>query len=107
MKRTFTINGKEYEAVKFGINTICDMEEIGVSITDLKGKNFAALRAYLALCMKKRKDVAGDELESHVINGGSLEELGEIMGKEVEESGFFQALSEESEKNTPSEKKKE
>ena len=93
MNRLFTINGRQYKAATVDFNFICDLEDMGISIADFKSKPVAIARAYFALCANASKDVAGAELQSHMINGGKLEELYEVLGKQIEESDFFRALN--------------
>ena len=40
---------------------------------------------------------AGKELEEHVKSGGSLEDIANVMGEMIEESGFFRALNKDEE----------
>lgn len=90
---TFTINGKRYNAPKFDFNTVCDIEESGISLAQAKNKPTALLRVYFALALDGDKERAGKELEQHLINGGSFEELTDAMTKEMNESDFFRAAS--------------
>ena len=109
MNRLFIINGRQYKAAAVDFNFICDLEDMGISIADFKSKPMAIARAYFALCANTSKDVAGVELQSHMINGGKLDELYEVLGKQIEESDFFRALNktEEQEVTTETTKAKE
>lgn len=93
MKRFFVINGKQYKAAAVDFNFVCDLEDMGISLADFKSKPMAIARAYFALCANASKDVAGVELQSHMVNGGKLDELYEVLGKQIEESDFFRALN--------------
>lgn len=106
--KTFTINGKKYKSAEVDFNFICDLEDMGISISDLRSKPLAVARAYFALCAGTDKDVAGAEIQAHMINGGALEELYDVLGKAIEESDFFRALNktEETEIATSTNKKK-
>lgn len=109
MNRLFTINGRQYKAAAVDFNFICDLEDMGISIADFKSKPMAIARAYFALCANASKEVAGAELQAHMLKGGKLEELYDVLSKQIEESDFFRALNtaEEQEitENTPKEKK--
>lgn len=98
MANTFTINGKKYTAKPFDFNLVCDLEESGVPISDMKKKPTATARAYFALCYDGDKDDAGTEIEQHMIAGGTLTELMQCMMKEMNASDFFQALSQNKKK---------
>ena len=105
--KTFTINNKVITAKEFDLNMVCDLEEAGVSLDDKKMK-FSFIRAYLAMCANITTEKAGKELEEHVKNGGSLEDIANVIGEMIEESGFFRALSkdEEQEVAEPEKQKK-
>jgi hypothetical protein len=92
MAKTFTVNGKEYKAKEFDFNTVCDLEDMGVSIEDMAEKPTASIRAYFASCTGKGKSFAGKEMEQHFINGGSFDEIASAMNEEMEKSDFFRAL---------------
>lgn len=93
----FTINGKTYIAKPFDFNTVCDLEECGVPIAEMKKKPTATARAYFSLCFDGEKDDAGAEIEQHMINGGTLNELIQAMLTEMNNSDFFQAISKRTE----------
>ena len=101
----FTINGKEYEGAKYNYNTSCAFEEMGVSIADFAKKPQSIMRAYLAISGKIELEEAGDEIEQHVINGGDLNGITEVLAKEMQESGFFKSLQEMAKEESPKRKK--
>lgn len=93
MTRTFTINGKLYQAREITFNTICDLEDAGVSLTEIEQKPISTVRSYFAICLGGNKEVAGQEIERHIINGGSLDEIMTAFREELADSDFFQALT--------------
>lgn len=93
MKKTFKINGKDYEAKAFDFNLVCDLEDMGVSIQEMNKKPMATARAYFALCNGMGKEIAGKELESHLISGGNFDEIIKVMLEEMEKSDFFRSLT--------------
>lgn len=101
----FTINGVVYNAPKFDFNTVCDFEEAGISLTEARQKPTSMIRAYFALLFDNDKNAAGQELEKHMIAGGTFEELTNAMIKEMNESDFFRALTKRTETETQSAKK--
>jgi len=105
--RTFTINGKRYNAKPFDFNLVCNLEDNGVSLTQMKEKPMSMVRAYFAECAGGDKDVAGAEIQAHVIAGGNLNGLYEVMGAEMNESDFFQALNKKEEQTSQESEKKE
>ncbi len=101
MSRFFTINEKRYQAKPFDFNTVCDLEDNGVSLQDMSKKPMSMARAYFALCLNGDKEKAGKEIQEHVMNGGDFNELYTAMGEELNESDFFQALNKKQDEETP------
>lgn len=98
--KTFKINEKEYVAKPFDFNLICDLEDMGVSLQDAGRKPMVMIRAYFALCSGGNAEFAGKEMEQHLINGGSFDEISNLMSDELEKSDFFRSLSKTTEKKT-------
>lgn len=92
MNKSFTVNGVTYVAKDFSFNTICDLEEMGVALSDFSSKPMSVVRAYLAVCADKDFEFAGSEIQKHVIAGGTFEDMMKIMADKMDESDFFQAL---------------
>lgn len=106
--RTFVINNQTYKAKEFDFNLVCDLEDMGISMNDANNKPMSLTRAYFALCTGQGKEYAGKEMEQHLINGGSFDDLTDAMSKEMEESDFFRNLNKSKEKeNTTDSSKKE
>lgn len=106
--KQFTINGITYTAKPFDFNLICDLEEMSnAPITELQKKPISMARTYLAICMGASREEAGSELEQHIIGGGDVTELVEAMNDEIEDSGFFQAMTARNKKSTKRTKKSE
>ena len=97
---TFTLNDKQYEAKEFDFNFICDLEEMGLSIADAPKKPMALARIYIGFCMGEDKNTAGMEIEQHIINGGSFDEVMKLMNGRIDDSDFFRALDQKKEKKT-------
>lgn len=91
--KTFVINEREYVAKPFDFNTICDLEDMGVSLEEAQTKPMSMVRAYFAICTGRGKDYAGKELEAHIINGGAFEDVILAMSHEMENSDFFRNLN--------------
>ena len=93
MNRLFTINGKQYKAIPFDFNLACDLSEIGISMQLMVSQPMVAVRGYFACVLGGNKELAGKELGEHVINGGTFDDLMEVISEEMEKSDFFQALA--------------
>lgn len=103
--RMFVVNGKEYKARAFDFNTVCDLEDMGVSMEEMDNKPLSMIRAYFQLCAGTGKVEAGKLLEAHMINGGKMEDIVKAMSDEMEASDFFQALKTKAEADTPDSQK--
>ena len=106
MDRFFVINGKRYKAKPFDFNLVCDLEENGVSLAEMQKKPMSMVRAYVALCYNGNREDAGKEIQAHVINGGNFNDVYTVMGDEMNESDFFQALSKKTDEEAPAVEKK-
>ena len=101
MSRFFTINDKRYQAKPFDFNTVCDLEDNGVSLAEMTKKPMSMARAYFALCFNGDKEKAGIEIQEHVKKGGNFNDLYTVMGEEMNESDFFRALNQKEEQEAP------
>ena len=93
----FTVNGKEYKTPVLDFNAVCAMEDAGVSLSEVGRKQFSALRAFFTL-VTGDASYAGEEMQKHIMEGGTFNELSKEFGKAIEDSGFFQALKANREK---------
>lgn len=98
--KKFTINGKEYKSKPFDFNMVCDLEDMGIEVDKMRSKQTSAIRAYFAICSEKGKEFAGKEIEQHIINGGKLEDIANVISEELEKSDFFRTLQETEKKET-------
>ena len=104
MKTYFTVNNRRYEAKEFDFNLICDLQDMGVNmldIRDIRKSSLLTVRSYVALCMDADPELAGAEINQHVINGGDISEIMDTFQKMMNESSFFQALGKDEEEETP------
>lgn len=101
----FTVNKRSYEAREIDFNFICDLQEAGIGLDEIQRKILPATRVYVAYCMGTAVEIAGNEINSHVINGGDLTELINVFTEKASESGFFRALESGSEVETETPKR--
>ena len=100
MVNRFTVNGVTYTAKPFDFELLCDLESFGVSISDANHKGMSFIRGYFALCADIDKEEAAKQIQAHLINGGSLEDISDVMTKEMNDSDFFRAISKKDEAGT-------
>lgn len=97
MERLITVNGKTFKAAEFTFNTICQLESMGLSLDNISSMPMSMIRGYIAISAKITAEQAGQEMEQHIINGGNFEDVGAVMSAQIEDSGFFQTLSQKTE----------
>ena len=93
MTKIFTVNGKTYHAKEFDFNFLCDLEDQNLSLEDIDKKPMSLIRSYLAFSANITKEKAGLEIEKHLENGGKFNDIVEIMGQQMQDSGFFRSLN--------------
>ena len=98
--KTFTLNGNSYPAKDMGVNMICDLEDMGISLGEMQDKSFSFIRAYVSMCMSVSLEKAGREIELHLMNKGKLEDVMDVIKSAMEESDFFRALQAEKDEKT-------
>ena len=93
MTKVFTVNNKTYKAKEFDFNFLCDLEDQNLSLEDIDKKPMSLIRSYLAFSANITKEQAGVEIEKHLENGGKFNDIVEIMGQQMQDSGFFRSLN--------------
>ena len=102
--KTVKINGNNYPILTLDVNMLCDLEDMGISISEIKGKSMSFIRAYVAKCIGEDAETAGKELNQHFVNGGKMEDIMNVIKEVIDESGFFQALGKGQETETTADK---
>lgn len=100
MVNRFTVNNVTYTAKPFDFGMICDLETMGVSLSDADKKGMSFIRGYFAVCADMDKEDAALEIQNHLVNGGSLDDISNAMAKEMNESDFFRAIAKKHETGT-------
>lgn len=60
---------------------------------DMQRKPMSMVRAYLSICLNTSLEVAGKEMEEHIVSGGDFEEIMKVITDEMNDSDFFQNLN--------------
>lgn len=105
-KETITVNNRSYRAKELDFNFLCNLSEAGIEIQDVDKKIIPTLRVYVAYCMGVNDDIAGDEINNHIINGGKFEDLADVFSEKAESSDFFRAINKTTEKKSTATSKK-
>lgn len=87
------INGKEYEEKEFDFAALAKLEECGCSFEDLVEieKPMALVIGLVAWILDCKKKKAIKEINEHIMNGGSLAKLYNIIDS-AKDSDFLKAL---------------
>lgn len=101
MAKKFKLNGKEIIAKPFSVNVMCDFEESGISIDKMQTMHISFIRAYLSVCLGCSVEQAGDELENHLLADGTLDDIMEVVGEMMKQSGFFRQASQTTTESNP------
>ena len=83
------VNGKSYPNKEITFNDFCTFEERGIDLQTMEKKPLSFLRVYISLCMNTNEVEAGKEIDAHIANGGSIEDLLQALSDAIENSGFF------------------
>lgn len=86
----YKINGKNYESKKFDFSALVKLEECGVTMNDFKKvtKPLTLIVAVCAWIMDCDKETAIEEVNAHIENGGTLEDLTKVL-ETIKDSDFF------------------
>ena len=103
--KKITINSKDYNIDKvIDFNGICELEDLGLDLSNLKKTKMSSIRALLAYVGGMDTDTAGAEIMEHLKKGGSFEDFTPLINSLVE-SDFFQATRQpNTEEETPTSK---
>lgn len=86
----FTLNGKVVYTKELDFAYLVELDKRGIEVSNVAG--VAALNCFVAFCTGMSEKQASDEISLHIINGGKLTDITDVYVKELEESGFFRAL---------------
>ena len=107
---TVTINGREYVIPEMDFETVCQLEENGISLLAMDERNpkiATMLRAFVAWIMKTTPQRASAEIQAHLNNGGNLIDLITIITTALEDSGFSRGNRPAKVKEFPDHQKKQ
>ena len=86
-----TINGKTYEVPKLDFDTVCQLEENGISLLAMNEANpkiATMLRAFVAWIIGSTPRQASMEIQEHLENGGNIADLLNAITTALNDSGF-------------------
>lgn len=89
-----TINGKEFELRTIDFDAVCELEDLGMSIIDIKDKTFKSIRALVAFVEKCDLSTASKEIEAHLANKGKINDFTPLF-EMVSKSDFFRNISQQ------------
>lgn len=89
-----TINGKDYKLKNIDFDEFCKLEDLGLSVVDMKGKTFSSVRSLVAFVMDTDLESASKEIELHIKNKGKFDDFKPLFDMVVN-SDFFRNLSQQ------------
>lgn len=92
MNNEIKINGKTYKLKEVDFDGICVLEDLGFSVSEIKGKTFSSIRACFAYHADLDLVTASKEIEEHFKAKGKISDFNPFIEKVVN-SDFFQSLS--------------
>lgn len=90
--KTITINNKEYNIKKIDFNALCELEDLGFAVGEVKSKTFKTLRALVAFVAECDVEKASEIIEQHLKNGGKVDDFTPLFTM-ISESDFFRNIS--------------
>lgn len=99
-KETIVINKRSYKAKELDFNFLCKLGEAGIDIQEIDSKILPTIRLYVAYCMNSSEEIAGDEINRHIINGGKFDDFTSVFSEKADTSDFFRALGQMGQKTT-------
>ena len=102
MAEFFTIDGNRIKAAEADFNFVAFLEENNVPVMDIQKKPLSTAKLYVAYCLGADPEIAGNLINNHIIGGGDITDLMNMIAKKVDESGFFRALQERATENLES-----
>lgn len=86
-----TINNKTYEVPKLDFDTVCQLEENGISLLAMNARNpkvATMLRAFVAWIVGCSPQQASAEIQAHLEAGGNIVDLLTAITDALNDSGF-------------------
>lgn len=81
------INGKDYNLGEITFKTMCDLESMGINVSNMMDKPMNTILAFATIAIGD-KQVA----EEHLINGGDFNSIVQSIQEAMAESGFMKAV---------------
>ncbi|MDU6263708.1 MAG: hypothetical protein E6600_04305 [Anaerocolumna aminovalerica] len=91
------LNGKEYKIPEITFDMVCELEDAGISLSDIgkpKKKAMSIVRAFVKLATGLENEQVSDLIEDHLVNGGNFEGIFDEINKALTDSRFFQKMAE-------------
>lgn len=85
------INGKDYNLGEITFKTMCDLENMGINVSNMMDKPMNTILAFATIAIGD-KQVAEREMNEHLINGGSFDSIVQSIQEAMNEAGFMKAV---------------
>lgn len=91
MTTNIIVNGRSYLIPELTFNSMCQLEEMGVSLLDRNNNPLSTIRGFVALAVGDM-ETAGIELQEHILKGENVEYIMDKLDEALKNSRFFQAM---------------
>lgn len=91
MKKTITINGKEYEIKPINFKALYELGELGFDVDEVNTKTMKCARILCAYTMQCDFETVDKEVDAHMASGGSIVDLKPLFDN-IAESDFFRNI---------------
>ena len=85
------INGKDYNLGEITFKTMCELENMGINVSNMMEKPMNTILGFVTLATGS-KEVAEAEINEHLINGGNFNSIVESIQEAMLDSGFMKAV---------------
>ena len=85
------INGKDYNLGEITFKTMCDLENMGINVSNMMDKPMNTILAFATIAIGD-KQAAEREMNEHLINGGSFDSIVQSIQEAMNEAGFMTAV---------------
>lgn len=93
MANFIKLGEKRIPAADVDFNFVALLSENNIQLNEMGKKMLPTLRVYVAHCMGIDVETAGQIINQHMVNGGTLADIASVFTQKVEDSDFFRAIS--------------
>lgn len=93
MNREIEINGRKFKAAEITFGTVRKLINLGVDFKNINKNMLTVVSAYVQVSTGLSEAAVDELIQKHVLNGGDLYGILDVLIAEMDDSDFFQALA--------------